>query len=110
MILDLDVCAAFHRRTADSRGSAAATAAARTLPEVVISEAHLAPATRAPTVAPLLDPVHEVYEALVLGTRDYVDKVGFEVQQFDVTAQAVPVVFNTAPLPTQATVLLVTLK
>ena len=28
-------------------------------------------------VEPLLDPVHEVYEALVLGTRDYVRKNGF---------------------------------
>jgi NAD+ synthase (glutamine-hydrolysing) len=77
MILDLDVRAAFHRRSADARGGAA-TAATHALPEVMISEAHLAPATRAPTVAPLLDPVHEVYEALVLGTRDYVEKIGFE--------------------------------
>ncbi len=28
-------------------------------------------------IAPTLDPVHEVYEALVLGTRDYVRKNGF---------------------------------
>ncbi len=41
---------------------------------------------------------------------DGVVRVGTELQQFVVTAQAVPVVFNTAPLPTQATVLLVTLK
>jgi NAD+ synthase (glutamine-hydrolysing) len=31
----------------------------------------------APTVAPVLDPEAEVYEALVLGTRDYVAKNGF---------------------------------
>lgn len=30
-----------------------------------------------PSSAPRLDPVHEVYEALVLGTRDYVTKNGF---------------------------------
>ncbi|MGI8729616.1 MAG: NAD+ synthase [Solirubrobacteraceae bacterium] len=32
----------------------------------------------APSVAPLLDEVDEVYAALVLGTRDYVEKNGFE--------------------------------
>jgi len=31
----------------------------------------------APRLEPVLDPVHEVYEALVLGTRDYVTKNGF---------------------------------
>lgn len=30
-----------------------------------------------PRLEPVLDPVHEVYEALVLGTRDYVTKNGF---------------------------------
>ena len=30
-----------------------------------------------PAIEPALDPVHEVYEALVLGTRDYVQKNGF---------------------------------
>ena len=32
---------------------------------------------RPPTVAPVLDPVREVYEALVLGTGDYLRKNGF---------------------------------
>jgi NAD+ synthase (glutamine-hydrolysing) len=32
----------------------------------------------APRIAPLLDPVEEVWEALVLGLRDYVSKTGFE--------------------------------
>jgi len=32
----------------------------------------------APTIAPLLDPTAEVWEALVLGVRDYVTKTGFE--------------------------------
>ena len=77
MILDLDVRPAFHRRSADARGGTVTTVA-QPLPEVQISDAHLAPATRSPTIAPLLDPVQEVYEALVLGTRDYVEKVGFE--------------------------------
>src|SRR5439155_13438097 len=30
-----------------------------------------------PSIAPALDPVDEVYSALVLGTRDYVTKNGF---------------------------------
>ncbi len=42
-----------------------------------MSEARLGEHHEAPRVEPLLPPVHEVYEALVLGTRDYVRKNGF---------------------------------
>lgn len=54
---------------------AAATAPA--LPVVTVSGPR-APSPRVPArVEPVLAPVHEVYEALVLGTRDYVTKNGF---------------------------------
>ncbi len=54
---------------------AAATAPA--LPVVTVSGPR-APSPRVPArVEPVLPPVHEVYEALVLGTRDYVTKNGF---------------------------------
>ena len=46
-------------------------------PTVAVSESHLGLPSRPPRVEPLLDPVHEVYRALVLGTRDYVEKNGF---------------------------------
>jgi NAD+ synthase (glutamine-hydrolysing) len=53
-------------------------------PELVLvsavsrSDAAVPPSTgRAGTIAPVLDPVREVYEALVLGTGDYVRKNGF---------------------------------
>ena len=57
----------------------AARAATRTdpLPVVVVTDAGEARAPLVPRVEPVLDPVHEVYEALVLGTRDYVVKNGF---------------------------------
>ncbi len=42
-----------------------------------MSEARLGERHEEPRIEPLLPPVHEVYEALVLGTRDYVGKNGF---------------------------------
>jgi NAD+ synthase (glutamine-hydrolysing) len=73
LVVDVDVRAAFRRRLLDPRGRA------RTNPlhEVPISEARLGGAHEEPRVEPLLPPVQEVYEALVLGTRDYVRKNGF---------------------------------
>ncbi|HEU5302062.1 MAG TPA: NAD+ synthase [Acidimicrobiia bacterium] len=47
------------------------------LAEIEISPAAGHDGTAAPAVARALDPVHEVYEALVVGTRDYVRKNGF---------------------------------
>ena len=64
---------AFRRRLLDPRGRSRATA----LPEVEISEAQIGEPPEAARVEPLLPPVQEVYEALVLGTRDYVGKNGF---------------------------------
>jgi NAD+ synthase (glutamine-hydrolysing) len=74
LVVDLEVRPSFRRRLLDPRGRATATP----LPEVHVSEASLAVRTSAPRVETPLEPVREVYEALVLGTRDYVRKNGFE--------------------------------
>jgi NAD+ synthase (glutamine-hydrolysing) len=68
MIVDVDVRHSFRRRALDPRGRVRAAL----LPEIAVSDAQPG------VVATALDPVHEVYEALVLGTRDYVRKNGFE--------------------------------
>ncbi len=53
-------------------------AGAVTLPEVLVSGPSAPPdPPRPPALATPPDPVREVYEALVLGTRDYVTKNGF---------------------------------
>jgi NAD+ synthase (glutamine-hydrolysing) len=72
LVVDLDVRPAFRRRLLDPRGR---TRAPR-LEEVAVSEPRLGEPLTAPRIEPLLGPVHEVYEALVLGTRDYVHKNG----------------------------------
>ena len=73
LVVDVDVRPAFRRRLLDPRGRSRAAA----LPEVPVSEARLGERDVEPRIEPLLEPVHEVYEALVLGTRDYVGKNGF---------------------------------
>ncbi len=73
LVVDVDVRPAFRRRLLDPRGRVAAAP----LPEVRISDARLGERASPPRIEPVLPPVHEVYEALVLGTRDYVTKNGF---------------------------------
>ena len=73
LVVDLDVRPAFRKRMLDPRGHRPAS----TLPEVKVSDAHLGERREQPRVEPTLAPVREVYEALALGTRDYVDKNGF---------------------------------
>ena len=73
LVVDVDVRPAFRRRLLDPRGRSRAAA----LPEVAVSEARLGERHEEPRIEPLLPPVHEVYEALVLGTRDYVRKNNF---------------------------------
>ena len=68
LVVDVDVRPAFRRRLLDPRGRSNAPA----LPEVAVSEARLGEHHEEARVEPLLSPVREVYEALVLGTRDYV--------------------------------------
>ena len=71
LVVDLDVRRAHHRRAPAGR------VRPEPLPAVEVSASHLGLPSRPPRVEPLLDPVHEVYRALVLGTRDYVNKNGF---------------------------------
>ena len=73
LICDVDVHPAFRRRALDPRGRLRVPP----LPEVVVSEPQIQGAARAPRIEEPDDPVREVYEALVLGTRDYVRKNGF---------------------------------
>ena len=73
LVVDLEVRPAFRRRALDPRGRVRGPR----LPEVPVSAAQLSAHELTARVEPLLDPVHEVYEALVLGTRDYVQKNGF---------------------------------
>ncbi|MBV8979575.1 MAG: NAD+ synthase [Acidimicrobiia bacterium] len=74
-VVDVNVKPVFRKRLLDPRGRLTG----EPLPEVVISsEPHAdgSPPLTAEIVEPL-SPVAEVYEALVLGTRDYVRKNGF---------------------------------
>jgi len=73
LVVDVEVRPAFRRRLLDPRGRSRTSS----LPEIAVSEARLGEHHDEPRVEPLLPPVHEVYEALVLGTRDYVRKNGF---------------------------------
>jgi NAD+ synthase (glutamine-hydrolysing) len=78
MVVDVDVRPVFRKRLLDPRGRAVS----RALTEVVITgEPQRGSGPDAdPPSRPLrepLPPVREVYEALVLGTRDYVVKNGF---------------------------------
>ena len=73
LVVDLDVRPAFRRRALDPRGRVRAVS----LPEVVVSEPEPSEPAVSPRVEVVLDPVREVYEALVLGTGDYVQKNGF---------------------------------
>jgi NAD+ synthase (glutamine-hydrolysing) len=72
LVVDVDVRPAFRRRLLDPRGRVRADP----LREVMVSEPQLGERAASARVETLLEPVHEVYEALVLGTRDYVQKNG----------------------------------
>ena len=73
LVVDIDVRPTFRKRLLDPRGRWSAPA----LAEVKVSDAHLGERGERPRVEPELPPVREVYEALALGTRDYVVKNGF---------------------------------
>jgi NAD+ synthase (glutamine-hydrolysing) len=84
MVVDVEVRPVFRKRLLDPRGRARAPA----LESVTVSaDARSAGSRdpnatsgerREPPLAEPLDPVHEIYEALVIGTRDYVRKTGFD--------------------------------
>ena len=74
LVVDLEVVPMYRARLLDTRErgtSAPLNVVAVT--EAVEREDRLVE----PTIAPLLEPLDEVYEALVVGTRDYVRKNGF---------------------------------
>src|SRR5947209_9494125 len=74
MIVDLQVEPAWRKRMLDPRGRASA----EPLPVVHVSDdPQHGEVTHAPVVTPALDQCDEIYQALVLGTRDYVRKNGF---------------------------------
>ena len=79
LVVEIEVPAVYRKRLLDPRGRATETV----LPVVHVSTAHESEAARATappvenTIAPLLDPVAEMYAALVRGTRDYVLDNGF---------------------------------
>jgi NAD+ synthase (glutamine-hydrolysing) len=80
LVIDLDMEAVARQRQHDKRvRTLPAPPLAYTNPEIVISGQQAA--TRdpiAPTLSPPISETEEVYRALVLGTRDYVRKNGFE--------------------------------
>jgi NAD+ synthase (glutamine-hydrolysing) len=73
LVLDIDVRPAFRKRLLDPRGRVRGAP----LTEIPVSEARIAEHIAPAHIEPILEPVREVYEALVLGTRDYVRKNGF---------------------------------
>lgn len=80
LVCDLDVQPIFRKRLLDPRGRASqAPLEVRALTSAPRSASRLpGPGTRKPaSIAPSLPPLREIYEALVLGTRDYVRKNGF---------------------------------
>jgi NAD+ synthase (glutamine-hydrolysing) len=74
LYVDVDVRATFRKRLLDPRGRARSVP----LPEVLVTGERPVERTISSRVEPVLPPLHEIYEALVLGTRDYVRKTGFE--------------------------------
>jgi NAD+ synthase (glutamine-hydrolysing) len=75
VVFDLDLDAVYRKRLLDPRGRPEDPA----LPLVLVSDvSRSAEADRImPVIEPALEPMAELYEALVLGTRDYVHKNGF---------------------------------
>ncbi len=73
LVVDIDVRPTFRRRQLDPRGRVEALP----LPEIHVSDRRPLDVRVPARIEPTLSPVREVYEALVLGTGDYVRKNGF---------------------------------
>ncbi len=74
LVVDLDVRPAFRKRLLDPRGRPSATP----LAEIAVSPERAPEGCPLPSrIEPLLDEDDEIYEALVLATRDYMHKQGF---------------------------------
>ena len=74
-VVDVELRPSYRKRILDPRGYDDGSP----FPAVTVSEERPSDASRSwpvsePTVAPLLEPAEEVYKALVLATRDYVEK------------------------------------
>jgi NAD+ synthase (glutamine-hydrolysing) len=76
LVVDLDVTPVFRKRLLDPRGRAR-TANLPIIDVSVEAQPHGTADMRRPAPVEPLPPVQEVYEALVLGTRDYIRKNGF---------------------------------
>jgi NAD+ synthase (glutamine-hydrolysing) len=75
MVVDVEVRPVFRKRLLDPRGRAQAPP----LDAVTVTTEPRSAGERAePPMADPLPAVHEIYEALVVGTRDYVRKTGFD--------------------------------
>jgi NAD+ synthase (glutamine-hydrolysing) len=74
LVTDIEVRPVFRKRLLDPRGRASSPLlpVVEVSPECVEHEEHVRPG-----IAPQADLLHEVYQALVLGTRDYARKNGF---------------------------------
>ncbi len=72
LVVDVDLHSGSRRRARDPRAQRRVP-----LPEVPVSDVRLGEPPTTPRVETPLPPVREVYEALALGTRDYVTKNGF---------------------------------
>ena len=80
IVADLDLDAAFRARLRDSRRRKEKLGAHQPVVRVSLPPVAAAPTSPAlePVLAPCLEPIDEIYRALVLGTRDYVRKNGFK--------------------------------
>jgi NAD+ synthase (glutamine-hydrolysing) len=75
LVVDVEVAPVYRKRLLDPRGRAQGDPL--TIIPVSDTPRERAPLTDAPVCLAPCEPVHEVYEALVLGTRDYIRKNGF---------------------------------
>jgi NAD+ synthase (glutamine-hydrolysing) len=80
VVADLDLDAAFRARLRDSRRRKEKLAPHAPVTRIVLAPTAAAPSPPPvePVLAPPLEPVGEIYRALVVGTRDYVRKNGFK--------------------------------
>ncbi|MSP78958.1 MAG: NAD+ synthase [Dehalococcoidia bacterium] len=83
LVVDLDIEGVFRQRLRDPRlrkelPESFKTVAPSVSYHVSAYQEKQHPVLPAPQVKPLLDPLGEIYHALVLGTRDYVRKSGFK--------------------------------
>ena len=80
IVADLDLDAAFRARLRDSRRRKEKLGAHNPVVHVSLPPGVAVPPSPSPepVLAPFLEPIDEIYRALVLGTRDYVRKNGFK--------------------------------